>query len=116
MQDHDMPMQPHAFHLNLPGHHLDDKDGVPYITKFAQDKARIILRLAHSIHLTESLYINENTAADDEDVDMDNVQVDEGEAHAITEEHTLVSVDAMSLPVVVPASSFQAITGSVHSF
>jgi hypothetical protein len=80
----EMPLRPHAFHVNLPSHHIDDQDGVPYITKFAQDKARMIIRLAHSIQLKESLYINEsNVDSEDDDDDDDD--------HAIPEEYTLVS-------------------------
>jgi hypothetical protein len=81
-----MPLKPHAFHLNLPAHHISEDDGVPYITKFAQDKARTILKLAHSIQLKESLYINNeagNDAIEEED--------EEDDGHAFTDEYTLVS-------------------------
>ena len=46
---------PHAFHLNLPPNHFDE-DGVPYITKFAHKKARMIVDLALSINLTEAMF------------------------------------------------------------
>jgi hypothetical protein len=99
IKEDEMPVRPHAFHLNLPSHHMDGKDGVPFITKFAQDKARMIVRLAHSIQLTEALYINEDEGDEEDDIDM-LVDQDNGErrqndgdynVHAIIDEHTLVS-------------------------
>ena len=54
---------PHAFHMNLPPHHLDD-DGIPLITKYAYKKSRHILALVHSLHLTEAMFDNQ----DDTDV------------------------------------------------
>lgn len=50
---------PHAFHLNLPPHHLDE-DGIPFITKFAHKKARMVVDLALSIQLTESMFVEED--------------------------------------------------------
>jgi hypothetical protein len=82
----EMPMQPHAFHLNLPIHHIDDKDGLPHITKFAQDKARMIIRLAHSIQLKERLYINDDDASSPEGLKGDEVE----DNHIITDEYNLV--------------------------
>lgn len=83
-----MPLKPHAFHLNLPSHHISEDDGVPYITKFAQDKARTILKLAHSIQLKESLYINNEAAGD---VAMEEADEEDDDDHAFTDEYTLVS-------------------------
>jgi hypothetical protein len=82
----EMPMRPHAFHLNLPIHHIDEKDALPYITKFAQDKARMIIRLAHSIQLKERLYINDDDAASVEATMADDVE----DNHVITDEYNLV--------------------------
>ena len=59
---------PHAFHLNLPAHHLDE-DGIPLITKYASKKSRHILALARSMELTEAMFVN------DHDVELDD---DEG--------------------------------------
>jgi hypothetical protein len=84
-----MPLKPHAFHLNLPAHHISEDDGVPYITKFAQDKARNILKLAHSIQLKESLYIN-NEAGDADAMEEEDEEDDDD--HAFTDEYTLVSL------------------------
>jgi hypothetical protein len=53
---------PHAFHQNLPPHHLD-ADGIPLITKLAYKKSRYIIRLVESMHLSEELLAN--------DVDME---------------------------------------------
>ena len=50
---------PHAFHRHLPPHHIDT-DGVPYISKFAQDKARKIVALAESLELHESLFVRDD--------------------------------------------------------
>lgn len=99
IKEDDMPVRPHAFHLNLPNHHMDGKDGMPFITKFAQDKARMIVRLAHSIQLTEALYINEAKGEEEDDIDMiadpNKVETRQNDgndnAHAIIDEHTLVS-------------------------
>ena len=63
---------PHAFHLNLPPNHFD-QDGVPYITKFAHKKARIIVDLAMSIKLTEDMFVQE---VESMDID-DNVEIEE---------------------------------------
>ena len=49
---------PHAFHLNLPPNHLDE-DGIPYITKYAHNKSRYILKLVESMVLTEHMFVNE---------------------------------------------------------
>ena len=57
---------PHAFHLNLPPNHFDS-DGVPYITKFAHKKARMIVDLALSIKLSEGMFVQ-----DDDAMDIDN--------------------------------------------
>lgn len=48
-----------------------DKDGVPYITKFAQKKARHVLKLAHSIQLTENLFVQRTSDNSDEGFDTD---------------------------------------------
>lgn len=58
---------PHAFHLNLPPNHFGE-DGVPYITKFAHKKARMIVDLALSIKLTEEMFAG--------DVDVDVMEVE----------------------------------------
>lgn len=60
---------PHAFHLNLPPNHFDT-DGVPYITKFAHKKARMIVDLALSIKLTEDMFVQDDDAAMDEDPEV----------------------------------------------
>ena len=59
---------PHAFHLNLPPSHFD-ADGVPYITKFAHKKARMIVDLALSIKLTEEMFASESGEEDAMEVD-----------------------------------------------
>jgi hypothetical protein len=65
---------PHAFHLNLPPNHIDE-DGIPFITKFAHKKARMIVDLAMSINLTEDMFAQADydtmDIEDVEDVDQD---------------------------------------------
>ncbi|KAL3944784.1 MAG: hypothetical protein SGBAC_001155 [Bacillariaceae sp.] len=55
---------PHAFHQNLPSHHIDDKDGIPYITKLAYKKSRYIVRLVESMQLEEQMLANDEDAQD----------------------------------------------------
>ena len=84
--DNDNWGTPHAFHLNLPPNHLDPQDGVPYITKFAHKKARMIVDLALSIKLTEEMFVQKEVESMDID---DNVEMEqEGEAS----KETLVSI------------------------
>lgn len=67
---------PHAYHLNLPPHHID-KDGIPYITHFANKKARMIVKLVHSIQLSENLFVKGacNDSDHDENGDInDNIE------------------------------------------
>jgi hypothetical protein len=45
----------HAYHQNLPPHYIDD-DGIPRVTKYADRKARAVVRLVHSIRLRVDLY------------------------------------------------------------
>ena len=56
---------PHAFHLNLPPNHFDT-DGVPFITKFAHKKARMIVDLALSIKLTEDMFVQDEDAMEED--------------------------------------------------
>ena len=83
-------LRPHAFHLNLPRHHFyscEDEEVLPYITKFAEEKARNILRLALSIELKESLYIgNSDSEVDDDDED-------DFDDAALPSKYNLVSLD-----------------------
>jgi hypothetical protein len=74
---------PHAFHLNLPPNHIDE-DGVPFITKFANKKARMIVDLAMSINLTEDMFAQ---ADDDDTMDIEDVNQDHGD-----QKETLVSM------------------------
>ena len=77
---------PHAFHRHLPPHHIDT-DGVPYISKFADDKARKIVALAESLELHESLFVRE----DNDDV-MDDDEEAEDDDHALPKDYTLVRI------------------------
>lgn len=80
---------PHAFHRNLPAHHIDT-DGVPFISKFAEDKARKIVALAESLELNESLFVRQD---DDDDMDVDLNDDDDDEEdddHALPKDYTLV--------------------------
>lgn len=72
---------PHAFHLNLPPNHFDE-DGVPYITKFAHKKARMIVDLAMSIKLTEEMF----------EQDGDAMEIDNGELIEEDSKETLASL------------------------
>ena len=53
---------PHAFHQNLPPHHFDPEDGVPFITKYAYKKSRYVLRLLESLQITENMLLDNNEA------------------------------------------------------
>lgn len=77
---------PHAFHRNLPPHHMDD-DGVPFISKFAEDKARKIVALAESLELNETLFVRNDNAMD---VDMNDIDDEEDDYHALPKDYTLV--------------------------
>eukprot|EP00980_Cylindrotheca_fusiformis_P017401 scaffold5398_cov120-Cylindrotheca_fusiformis.AAC.3 len=68
---------PHAFHQNLPPHHIDE-DGIPYITKLAYKKSRYIIRLVDSMELSPELLASDNYedtemggAGEDDDNDDD---------------------------------------------
>jgi hypothetical protein len=77
----DEQWKPHAFHRNLPPHHMDE-DGVPLITKFAENKARKAVELANSLELNESLFCRE-----EETEEEDN---DEEDDHALPKDYTMV--------------------------
>ena len=66
---------PHAFHLNLPSHHIDE-DGIPYVSKFAQEKARNIMTLVHSIQLNESLYVHASNDVNEEEEEEEDEEED----------------------------------------
>jgi hypothetical protein len=85
---------PHAFHRNLPPHHMDD-DGVPYITKFAENKARKIVELANSLELNESLFCRDEEI-EEEDADED----DEDDDHALPKDYTLVRTYMFHFPSI----------------
>lgn len=72
---------PHAFHRNLPLNHIDPKDGIPYITKYAHKKARLVLKIVESMELTEEMFVNEkNDATVLEDLAVaDETEVDDDE-------------------------------------
>ncbi len=70
----------HAYHQNLPPHYMND-DGTCTVTKYAHRKARSIVRLVHSIQLSQDMFnVNGsgNSSNDDEEefmdmeMDMDN--------------------------------------------
>lgn len=103
-----MPLRPHAFHLNLPNHHIDE-DGVPFITKFAQDKARTILRLAHSIQLKEALFFSDDSTMEDQ-VDDDEADEYNDEDHALPSDSTLVSFPCRALGVPLRCCSQSHLT------
>lgn len=90
-------LRPHAFHLNLPRQHFDcskSKDErLPYITKFSQEKARNILKLAYSIELKEHLYI------DNSNLNVEEPEFEDGEGDddlALSRSYTLVSLEFCS--------------------
>lgn len=61
---------PHAFHRNLPHHHFDEVDGIPYITKYAYKKSRYVLRLVDSLQITECMLMDNGDHEEDEDSPM----------------------------------------------
>jgi Proteasome-substrate-size regulator, mid region/Domain of unknown function (DUF3437) len=78
----DLP-QPHAFHLNLPPHFMDE-DGVPTVTRFAARKAKQLVDLVFSIQLNESMFEyhsgemngeHENGEDDDDDDEEDEEDI-----------------------------------------
>ena len=70
---------PHAFHLNLPPHHIDE-DGIPLITKYAYKKSRHIMRIMESMELTESMFVkNDEAVAEDMTDTMDDDDDDDEE-------------------------------------
>jgi hypothetical protein len=78
----DEQWNPHAFHRNLPPHHMDE-DGVPFITKFAENKARKIVELATSLELNESLFCRQEEIEEEDNEDEDD-------DHALPKDYTLV--------------------------
>jgi hypothetical protein len=87
--EHD-ELWPHAFHLNLPSHHIDE-DGIPYVSKFAQEKARNIMTLVHSIQLNESLYVNASNDVNEEEEEEEDEEEEEEDVHALPKAYTMVS-------------------------
>mmetsp|Transcript_4858 Transcript_4858/g.11567 ORF Transcript_4858/g.11567 Transcript_4858/m.11567 type:complete len:2224 (+) Transcript_4858:205-6876(+) len=80
---------PHAFHQNLPSHHID-KDGIPFITKLAYKKSRYIIRLVESMHLKEEMLANDvvtdddgQDVIDDEEEDFDSQAADTTEVASL---------------------------------
>lgn len=88
--DAEKEWNPHAFHRHLPPHHMDD-DGIPYVTKFAQHKARQIVRLALSINLDESLFVK-NEEEESGTREEKEEEEEEEDDHAVIQEYTLNSV------------------------
>ena len=65
-----------------------DTDGVPFITKFAEKKARLIVALATSIQLNESLFV---TGVNDEEANgLVNEDSDDEDGHAIPNDYNMV--------------------------
>ena len=93
-EDHDNDLDQsklvgHAYHHNLPPQYTDE-NGISRVTKFADRKARSVVRLLHSIQLREDLYTdidgdNEETTSDSNqetnamDVDGDDDGDDDGD-------------------------------------
>jgi hypothetical protein len=67
-----------------------DDDGVPYITKFAGNKARKIVELANSLELNESLFCR--------DEEIEEEDVDEEDDHAQPKDYTLVRTHMFHFP------------------
>ena len=104
--------KPHSFHLNLPSHHKDPEDGIPWITKFAHKRSRAIVKLIHEIQLTEDLfYFNENEEDcedefedtrisghdDDDEDDNDDIEVPSNEEENEKEEKLSIVSDLQPL-------------------
>lgn len=90
-------LNPHAYHLNLPPHHMD-KNGVPYITKFAEKKVRLVLELAHSIELTEELFVRPAQDSQEENYGDDD---DEGDYGFPKQHNTMVSESTVAFLLFV---------------
>ena len=118
---------PHAFHLNLPPNHFDE-DGVPYITKFAQKKARMIVDLALSNNLTEAMFASSSERSPN-DGEEDAMEVDDDDDASETEDgdskETLVRKSSSSSSSSIAIQSFtyycfvhvhKAHNRCVHSF
>ena len=88
---------PHAFHQNLPSHHIDE-DGIPFVTKLAYKKSRYIIQLVESLEIREEMFVNENvddldaeTDVDDDDDDVSSNQQTTNLASLIRSCHRLQS-------------------------
>jgi len=67
----------HAYHHNLPRHYIDS-DGIPLVTKYADQKARAVIKLVHSIQLTEDSFISNSedelsSSAEEDDHDISGI-------------------------------------------
>jgi hypothetical protein len=86
-------LNPHAFHRNLPHHHIGS-DGVPFITKFAEKKSRQIVELVFSIELKECLFVHDADDNDDDheavDDQMDEDDSEDKDGHALPHNYNLV--------------------------
>jgi hypothetical protein len=76
----DIQFHSHPFHTHLPEHYMD-KDGVPFVTKWAQHKARHIVALVQSLDLTQDMldpdaYASPTGHGDDEGILDDNEEED----------------------------------------
>jgi hypothetical protein len=75
--------RPHAYHLNLPVHHVDPTTGVPYITTFCQHKVQQWIRLVLSIRLDPKMYCwNEEEVivpSDEQEDDDDGLEEEDEE-------------------------------------
>lgn len=69
---------PHAFHLNLPPHHLDEADGIPYITKYAYKKARYVMKVLEALELTPQMLLQQdsNDNGNNTDNKSDQMEID----------------------------------------
>lgn len=80
---------PHAFHQNLPPHHIDH-DGIPYVTKFAARKAQAVVDLVFSIQLHPTLLSgvdtdNAESKTEDDEPMEDPLEQDEAELASANE-------------------------------
>jgi hypothetical protein len=92
-------LNPHAFHRNLPHHHIGS-DGVPFITKFAEKKGRQIVELVFSIQLKECLFVHDadDLEAADDQMEEDDADGEDEDGHALPHNYNLVRWwDSLSL-------------------
>lgn len=78
----------HAYHLNLPRHYIDS-DGIPLVTKYADQKVRAVIKLVHSIQLTEDSFLSDS----EDEVPSFSEEEDHDVPGIFQKKNTMVSIE-----------------------